>query len=189
MNRLAKLLMVVTLVLFAANMGYGQIGFKGVGGKVGFVAPEDPIESTFGLGVVADLGTITPDIHLGAFADYWGKSYDIFGAEASFSLIVIGAAAKYYFPMENSKFKPYAGGRLGFAIGKSKVTTEDIDTGFGIIQGGETSASDTDLAFRILGGGELELSPGLNGFVEVIYELNGVDFFGVYVGIIKALGQ
>ena len=61
------------MVLFVANLSYGQanIGFKGIGGKVGLVMPEDPIESTFGLGVVANLGTITPDIHLDAFIDFW----------------------------------------------------------------------------------------------------------------------
>ena len=74
-----KIGLVSLLVLLMATISFAQadIGFKAVGGKVSFVMPEDPIESTIGLGAVADLGTITDAIHLDAFAEYWGKSYDV----------------------------------------------------------------------------------------------------------------
>jgi opacity protein-like surface antigen len=194
MKNIVKLFTVVIAVLFVANLSYGQanIGFKGIGGKVGLVMPEDPIESTFGLGVVANLGTITPDIHLDAFIDFWSKSYDSgtglgYTAEWSITEIVIGAAAKYYFPMEGSKFKPFAGGGLGLVYGKSKW--EASGTNVGLIGGGSFSSSDTEIGFRILGGADLELSPGLSGFAEAAYHIGGIDFFGISVGIIKMLGE
>ena len=115
-----KIGIISILVLMTATLSFGQadIGLKAIGGKVGFVMPEDPIDSTIGFGLVADLGTITDAIHLDAFVEYWGKSYDVGYYEWSYSHITIGATAKYYFEMD-SEFKPYAGGGLGFIIGSS----------------------------------------------------------------------
>lgn len=196
MKNFIKLFTLVTGVLFVANLSFGQadIGFKGVGGKIGFVDPESGIESTFGLGVVANLGTITPDIHLGAFIDYWSKSYDAatglgYSAEWSWTEIVLGASAKYYFPMEESKFKPFAGGGIGLVYGKTKWDYQGVTTGVGTVGGGSYSSSDTELGFRILGGADMELSPGLFGFGEVVYHIGGADYLGIFVGVIKMLGE
>ncbi|HDL18549.1 MAG TPA: hypothetical protein ENH29_05800 [Bacteroidetes bacterium] len=196
MKNFTKTILASVLILTFATVAFSQvdIGFKGIGGKVGFVSPEDPIGSTLGLGVVADLGTITPDIHLSAFVDFWNKSYDSgsgFGytAKWTWTEMVFGAAAKYYFPMEGSKFKPYAGGGLGFAYGKSKWTSDAINTGFGTIGGGSYSSSNTNIGFRILAGADYELSPGLTGFAEATYHIDGVDYFGIFVGVTKTLGQ
>jgi len=195
MKNFIKLFTLITVVLFVANLSYGQanIGFKGIGGKVGFVDPESSIGSTFGLGVVANLGTITPAIHLDAFADYWGKSYDesMFGAnaESKCTEIAIGAAAKYYFPMEGSKFKPYAGGGLALTIGKCTFDYQYTDPFTGQTSDQSSSSSDTELGFRILGGADMELSPGLIGFGEIVYHTNGWDYLGIFVGVVKILGE
>ncbi len=185
MSRASKLLFVAVIVLLCGNLAFAQsdIGLKGVGAKIGFVAPEDPIESTIGFGAVADLGTITPAIHLGAFVDFWKKSYDTGSLggtfEASFTEIAIGALGKYYFPMSNSAFKPYAGAGLGLTIGKAKV-----DSPYG---GG--SDSSTDFGFRILGGADYALSPTLTGFAEAVYQIDGADYFGIFAGVVYSLGK
>ncbi len=157
-----------------------DIGLYGLGGRIGLVMPEDPIESTFGLGVQADLGTITKDIHLGAFIDYWGKSYDTgVDSDVSFSLFVFGATAKYFFQTQ-SKFEPYAGAGLGFAYGRSEFDSDYL---------GDASGSDTDLGFHLLGGFEYPLSSSMKGLVEAKYHLDGVDYLGIYAGITFPLGK
>ena len=179
-----NLLSILILLLWVSlNFAQVDIGFKGVGGHLGFVMPEDPIDNTIGFGIQADLGTITPDIHLAAFIDYWSKSYDAAGgwgsstAEWSFSEIVIGPLAKYYFKM-NSQFEPYAGGGLGLAIGKSKWESDDP-----IYGKQEQSSSDTEICFYFVGGADYKLSPKMVGYAELKYHMDGADYLGIFVGI------
>ena len=184
-----KLVLVVLVVSMMATMAFAQadIGLKAVGGKIGFVMPEDPIDNTIGLGIVADLGTITDAIHLAAFAEYWGKTYDVGYSEITFSEITIGATAKYYFDMD-SQFKPYAGGGLGFIIGSSswkyKGPTNEWWSGES-----DGSDSDTDIGFHVCGGAEYELSDTMTGFAEVKYAMDGIDTFIISAGVLYKLGQ
>lgn len=179
---------IMVLVLTSICFGQADIGFKGVGGKIGFISPEGSIGSAIGFGGVADLGTITPVIHLSAYVEYWGKSDEEFNIKSKWSQITFGAIAKYYFPMESSKFKPYAGGGLGLVINKVTIEIPEIDIGFGVY-GGETSVSSNDIGIRLAGGADFELSPGLNGFAEVSYNISDMDYFGVFVGVVKSLGK
>jgi hypothetical protein len=181
-----KLGLVVLMLLTMASFVFAQadIGLKSIGGKVGFVMPEDPIESTIGLGVVADLGTITDAIHLDAFVEYWGKSYDVGLFEWSYTNITIGATAKYYFEMD-SEFKPYAGGGLGFVIGSSSADYSGPNSEYFT----DTSDSNTDIGFHFVGGADYELSDTMTGFAEVKYSLNGVDTFAIFAGVRFAMGQ
>ena len=193
MSRSMKVVLIMLVVLSTVSLVYGQanIGFKGIGGKVGYAFPEDPLESTISFGAVVDLGTIIPALNIGAFVDYWANSYDA-GTFASWGWteINLGPFAKYYFPMDNSKFKPFAGGGLAFTFGKAKWETTDYNPFTGqVISGNEVSESETHVGFRLLGGADYELSPGLNGYVEVLYNISHVDYFGIYVGVVKVLGQ
>jgi len=184
-----KLVLIVLVVSMMATMAFAQadIGLKAVGGKVSFVMPEDPIESTIGLGVAADLGTITDAIHLAAFVEYWGKSYDVGSyGETSFSEITIGATAKYYFEMD-SQFKPYAGAGLGFIIGSSSWEYTGPSSPY--ITETKTSDSDTDIGFHFVGGADYELSDTMTGFAEVKYAMNGIDTFIISAGVLFKLGQ
>lgn len=178
-----KVLVVLGLTVFLTHSVFAQaeIGFKGVGGKVGFVMPEDPIDNTFGFGAVVDFGTITPDIKIGAIFEFWSKSYceesAMFDADWTITEIIIGPMVKYCFPSE-SQFKPYVGGGLGFTIGKSKFETNDPYFG-----NQETSSSDSEIGFFFGGGVDYELSPNLLGFVEAKYHLDGADYLGIFVGV------
>lgn len=189
------LLVGIAIMLFVMTLGssalaQSDIGLYGIGGRLGLVMPEDPIDNTFGLGIHADLGTITKDIHFEALIDYWSKSYKtgFESLEASISEIVLGAAAKYFF-QTSSKIEPYLGGGFGLAIGKGKVelknpVTSEIE---------EDSSSETGFGLMFLGGLEYPLSPTLTGLAELKYFVSLsdeiADYFGVYVGITYPLGR
>ena len=184
-----KLGLSVLIVSMMVTFAFAQtdIGLKAVGGKIGFVMPEDPIDNTIGLGVVANLGTITPAINLAAFVEYWGKTYDVGGyGETTFSEITIGATAKYYFAMD-SQFKPYAGAGLDFIIGSSSWKYTGPSNPY--LTETKSSDSDTDIGFHFCGGADYKLSDSMTGFVEVKYGINGIDVFSISGGVLFKLGQ
>ena len=103
------------ILAVAAVGNAADIGLKGIGGKIGLVMPEGGADNTLGLGVVADLGTIVPQLRLEGFADYWGDSWGTAPYECSWSTITIGGTAKYDFPIE-AAFTPFVGGGAGLAV-------------------------------------------------------------------------
>jgi len=157
----------IVFLLFAVTLGsnalaQNDIGFYGIGGKLGFVMPEGDGDNTIALGVISDLGTITPLIHLSASLDYWSVS--------NFRQISIGGTTKYLFPIEGD-IKPYAGGGLNLIFWKAD------------------SVSDTDIGIDFVGGVEKELSPNLIGFGEVKYHIDGADYIGLFAGVTYLLGK
>lgn len=189
-----KGILVFTLVIFSVvSTASAQLNFglNGVGGKLGFIMPEGGIDNTIGFGAVADLGTLTlssvGDIALGASVDYWGKSYNEGSDwEWKWSVISIAATGKYFFPMESS-FKPYAGLGIGFDISSWKSEYNGPDYGFGFDSAFNASESELDLALHLIGGATMKLTPSLDGFAEVKYTTGGIDYFGIYVGVMYAL--
>jgi len=186
MKRMTLLLTIVFLATGSLT-AQSDIGLKGVGAHVGFVMPDDPMDNALGFGAQAALGTIIPDLHLSAFLDYWANSYDTgFGtdAEVTFSLLSIGALAKYHFAMDG-QFTPYAGGGLGLSIGTSKI--DYSSEFFGDMS---ESESDTELGIHLVGGAITPLSDTLDGFAELRYTLgDDVDYLGIWVGVNYKLSQ
>jgi len=184
----------IGILLFVTILGpsafaQSDIGLYGIGGKLGFVMPEDPIDNTFGLGIHADLGTFTKDIHFGALIDYWSKSYDLgHDLDGSLSEIVLGANAKYFFQTP-SQVEPYAGGGLGLAIGKGEAEWRDPITG----DIHKESNSESGLGLMFLGGLEYPFSPTLTGLAELKYFVSLsdeiADYLGFFVGITYPLGK
>ena len=111
----------VLLVILLGSTAFSQvdIGLRGIGGELGLVIPEGDIDNTFGLGVVADLGTITREIHLDGSVDYWGKSYNETHWDFSFKQISVGGTAKYFAPVAMA-FKPYGGAGLTLTYSKAE---------------------------------------------------------------------
>jgi opacity protein-like surface antigen len=181
-----KVLCIMLAMLLVSSFAFAQanIGLKAVGGQIGFIMPEDPIDNTIGFGATADLGTITPKIHLKAFFDYWGKSYDQgTDFEYTFSEFIIGATAKYYFA-DKGEMKPYAGAGLDFIIGKSSW---EYTGQYSQYYAGDGSESDSEIGFHFCAGADYPLSKTLTGFGEVKYTMDGADFFGIYVGAVYKL--
>lgn len=183
-----KTTLLLTLLMFcfiADGMTQVNIGFNGIGGKLGFILPEDPIDNTLGFGAVADLGSISM-VKVYGYLDFWSKSYsEATYYDFSWSVISIAAIGKYYFESK-SDFKPYAGAGLGFDISRWKSDYTGPDYG-GLFSNLNTSESNLDLAIHLLGGASYKLSPTLDGFAEVKYTVGGIDYLGIYAGVLYKL--
>ena len=183
MKKYLTLFMVLTIIAGASSVfAEANLGLNAVGGRIGFIMPEDPIDNTLGFGLHADLGTLMPNLTLHGYLDYWSKGYDdnMFGTstDLTFSVLGIAAIAKYHFEMDGN-IKPYAGGGLGLDIGSASFEYTEPFTGTKV----DESSSDTDLAVHLIGGAAMELSPKMDGFAEVKYTIGGADSFGIYVGV------
>jgi hypothetical protein len=163
--------MVFINVSSAAN-----IGFNGIGGKVGYVMP-DLADNTLGFGLLADLGTIIPNLSLEGCVDYWGNSYDLFGVKTSLSIISIGPTVKYNFPIGSSLI-PFAGGGLVLAISRAKMEWEGGTGLFGEpLTGADTSSSDTNIDVPVVGGISLPIGSGMKFIAEARYLLDAGTFW------------
>jgi opacity protein-like surface antigen len=185
MNRMFFVVLVAILAgLMFVSAASAKIGFMSIGGRVGYVKPEDPIDGTFGIGVVADLGTIVPALGLEGSVDYWSKSYDVgfmgFDESWTWSDIMIGATAKYMIPTQGSVM-PYVGG--GLALHMFKWDWEcNYDEMYGEYYDDVCDGSDTetDIGFHAVGGIETKLSPNLRGGIEGRYAIADPDHFGIF---------
>lgn len=182
---------VLAAVLFASAASAG-IGFMGIGGRVGYVKPEDPIDGTFGVGVMANLGTIIPALRLEGSVDYWSKTYDwgIMGetAEWTWSDLMIGATAKYMIPTQGT-VAPFVGGGLALHMFKWESTCDYYDYLLGENVSETCDDTSNDIGFHAVGGVEMELSPNLKGGIEGRYAIADPDHFGIFGTITYMLGQ
>ena len=192
MKRTFFVILVATLAgLMFVSAASAKIGFMGIGGRVGYLKPEDPIDGTFGVGVMVDLGTIVPALGLEAGVDYWSKTYDYgyMGADAewTYSDIMIGATAKYMIPTQGSVM-PYVGGGLAVHMFKWEWTCDYYDYwGEDLIE--ETcDDSQTDIGFHAVGGVDMALSPNLRGGIEGRYAIADPDHFGIFGKITYVVG-
>ncbi len=183
MKRGTVILACVVMILFA-GMSYGaaNIGFKGVGAKIGYVVPEG------GIGGTIAFGTIMDNIGLVADVTYWGKTW----GEGEFysyksSSFTIAAIGKYWFKPEGEQLRPYAGAGLGLSLVSWSWEYSGWWNGD---EGHKESASDTDLAIIVVGGADYAISDAITGFAEFRYTLAGNwDFWGAFVGFVYALGK
>ena len=174
----------VGLMASQQAMAQSDIGFKRLGGAIGYVSPED-LDGTFGLGVFADLGTITPEISLEPRIDYWSQSEAAFGTEFSVRDVAVGARAKYNFRTANPRLRPFAGAGLGLHFLNAEVTME--------MPGFPTeSYSDTETRLGLdLGGGfATTLSPRADLLGEAWYGIvSDFSTFSLRVGLSYKLGS
>lgn len=184
-KRIIVIGLISLFLLGSSAYGQSNIGFMGIGGMIGFVSPEDPIDSTIAFGLRADLGTIiTPKLAFLGEIMFWSKGYDyhFYGEgdlDASFSVFQFSALVKYALGQQDAQFKPYIGGGLGLQLGRAK-----IETPFG-----DESDSDTDIGITFLVGGDYAFSPTMDGFAEFRYTLGGADFWGIFAGVMMGLNK
>jgi opacity protein-like surface antigen len=171
--------------LLFVSAASAKIGFMGIGGRVGYVKPEDPIEGTFGVGVVADLGTIVPALHLEGSVDYWSKSYDAsymtWDASWTYSDFIVAATAKYMIPTQGT-VAPYVGGGLALHRFGWEYSYDYIweDPYYDEECSDSCSDSETDIGFHAVGGFQAKLSPTLRGGIEGRYAIADPDHFGIF---------
>lgn len=120
------------MILFTNFSNAANIGFNGIGGKVGLVMSDGFAHNNLGVGVLIDLGTIIPNLKLEGCADYWKDSWvdPLTTMEYSYSIINIGPTVKYHFPVGN--FKAFAGGGVVLSMYDIEDTEIDIPIVFGI---------------------------------------------------------
>lgn len=174
MRRFITAVMMVALVCGFAASSYAQIGFNGIGGRLGFVKPES-IDGTVAFGVHANLGEVIENLVLFPSIDYWTKSE----GPLDFSQLGINADARYYFP-SGGDMSFFAGGGLGILI-----TSADIDLG----PFGSADASSTDIGLDLLGGLDMPVGENLIFTAEARLVLSDLQSFKIFAGITYALGN
>jgi hypothetical protein len=175
--RVAILAAVVFFLISVPVFGQSDIGFKGIGAKVGYLKPED-IDGTFTLGAVVDLGTFIPQLHWDASVQYWSSGNDELGSDWSWSDIAIKSTVRYFFPT-GGNVAPYAGGGLGIHLYSWE---QDVP-------GRSYSDSDSEFGFHILGGVEFQIAPQWKAQVEAEYASADLDQIAAVVNFIYALGR
>jgi opacity protein-like surface antigen len=186
MKRNALLLALALIATTAsAAMAQSDIGFKSLGVAVGFVSPEN-MDGVFSFGGFANLGTITPNIGLEARIDYWSWSKSEFGTETKAHDLAVGARGKYYFDVQNSKFRPFAGAGLGLHFIGAEVDMPAAG-GFPAMS---VSDSETKLGLDLGGGLLTPINPRVDFLSEVWYGIvSDVNQFSVRAGISYKLGS
>jgi opacity protein-like surface antigen len=160
--------------------GGSDIGFKSIGGALGYVSPED-LDGAFSIGAFADLGMITPDIGLEARLDWWSHSEEEPAAFTEFNVqdIILGARAKYYFEVDGANWQPFAGAGLAMHFLSAEMTTSV--PGFPSIS---DDASDTKLGLDIGGGIKMPVNPRADFLAESWYSIvSDVSQFALRVGM------
>lgn len=179
------LFLTLALCLLACQSAWAQadIGLKHVGFTVGVVDAEN-VNTTFGVGVLADLGGFSPMVRVEPRLDYWSQSEEAFGASASVRDITLGTRVKYYFPVSNAKVRPFAGGGLGLHFLKAEVSVIDPFTG-GTLKADDTS---TKLGLDMGGGMLTPITPRASLLVELWYGIVS-DFsqLSLRLGFVHAL--
>ncbi len=182
------LIVLVISLLSVPTFAQSDIGFKGIGGKIGYVMPEDPLDATITFGAVADLGTFMPALHWDASIQYWGVSYDIGIYEWSYSDIALKSTVRYHFT-SGGKVTPYAGGGLGIHMFSSKSEWPSYAYFGYTYPGGTYSESDTEFGFHGVGGIEFMLAPKWKAQVEAEYAIVELDQFSIVANFIYLLGK
>lgn len=160
-----------------------DLGFKGIGGRLGYVDPESEYNGTFTLGAVADFGTFVPKLHWDAALTFWKSSLDWgwYGSTYDVTLtdIALRTGVKYHFI--EGPWEPYAGGGLGLHFFSS-----DVSAPSGAVW---TGADDTEFQFYIVGGVQHPLTKSLIGSAELQLDIGDLDQTNIQINVMYLLGK
>jgi opacity protein-like surface antigen len=173
MKRIATLMTLFVLLVFAVGLSAAELGFNGIGGRLSYVSPEN-IDGTIGLGVHADLGTLANNIVLFPSIEYWSKGE----GGGDFSQIAINADAHYYFPT-SGEIDFFAGGGLSILRSSFEVS----------FLGQSQSVSNTDIGLDLLGGLAYPLSENLMLNGEVKFTVSDGNIFKISAGVTYLLAK
>lgn len=175
-----KVGMLITMIALVVAFGTGDavaqssLGFKGVGGRLGYLDADGLDSGTIVFGAHVYLGEIIPQLALVPSIDYAKKSQDVGTVEVDVSALSINGDVRYYFP---------TGGNVDiFAEGGLAWVRTKADAG----QFGDVSES--EIGLNLGGGAEIPLSDNLVGTAMLIYVTEG-EQIKIMGGITFLLGQ
>jgi hypothetical protein len=174
MKLLAVILVSVILCTLISSNAFAQsnLALRGIGVKIGMVDPEG-VDTAFEFGLVADLGTITPNVSLESHVNFWSVKNDIAGGgEVSVRDFVFGAKGKYIFSTVNPVIKPFAGAGLGFHILRSGIDIPAIYYGGSMIMPA-VSESDTEIKIG------LDIGGGILGDINQSWAVQGEAWYSI----------
>jgi opacity protein-like surface antigen len=164
MKALVKCILVLSLFVFIAGSSIAaekpDIGFKGIGARLGYVDLED-WDGTFNFGAVADLGTWMEYLKWDASIEYWSSSQTIFSNDLTISDIAFRSGVLYEFMHE--KIRPRAGGGLGLHMLSAESAYVNPFTG----HSATASSDDTKFGIYLQGGAETDLSAKWKGAADI----------------------
>ena len=133
------------------------LGFKGIGGSIGFVDPEN-VSSAVDLGFHIDAGPLVRNVHLIPSLNYWNVGADVGAYHADVKDFAISTDVNVDFPLQGGRFTPYLGGGLGL-----NFLSFDSNAPNGV------SSNETKLGLNVLGGMRNDVMPNLAIFGELRY--------------------
>lgn len=180
---------IASLMLLTVAVASAQIGFKGIGGGVGFTSVSfnsgATTESLSGLSLSgqAYLGDVAQNLGLYPEIVYWSASKDFGGGvDWSVSDFAINANAHYNLSTQGN-VKPYVGAGLGLNFLSS--TTKMTIPFFGTV---EATGSVTRLGINVLGGAEYALNSDLSIIADARYVIaSDFNHFMLRAGVMYAL--
>lgn len=184
------LIIAICTIVAAAVPASAAVGLQGLGFRVGVVDP-DGVDATIGLGLVMDMGSITPNVALEGYSKLWWQSEGAFGTEWSVRDVAFGARTTYRFDVGNPGIRPYAGGGLGIHVMTAEVSTAPVIVGGTVLYPG-SSIDDTELHLGLdLGGGVRFDSGGKYAFLtEFWYSVvNDFSHVALNVGLVYMFGR
>ena len=137
-----------------ANVG---LGFRGIGGSIGFVDPEN-VSSAVDLGLHVDAGQIVHNVHLIPSVSYWNVGTDVGAYHADVKDFAINTDVNVDFPLQGGRLTPYLGGGLGLNF-----------LSFDSNAPNSFSSNETKLGINVLGGMRNDVMPNLAIFGELRY--------------------
>ncbi len=158
MNTFMKWILISCLVVltvgFSSANAESDIGFKGIGGRLGYV-DIDNWDGTFNLGVVADLGTWMESLKWDGSIEYWASTESAYGFDLTVSGLAFRSGVLYEFMQD--KIRPRAGGGLGLHMISAEIATPI----------GTADDSESKFGFYLQGGVETDLSDKLRGAADI----------------------
>jgi hypothetical protein len=164
----------------AANKS--NIGFKGIGPRLGFVDPEGVLDGTAEFGVVFEFGEFVPQLHWDGSVSFWSSGrnyYDNHHNDYRYNWklrdFVLRSGVNYHFL--KGEWVPYAGGGLGLHFFSWDYSgAPDY-----------SNTSDTKLGLYIDGGIEHEFNEKWTGQMQLQFDFASPDQTALLFNLIYRL--
>jgi hypothetical protein len=182
------MLFVVSCVLFSAGAAVAatksDIGFKGIGPRLGYVDPEGELDGTAEFGLAFEFGEFVPQLHWDGSVNFWstGRNYPYYDNHHNYFRynwtlrdFVLRSGVNYHF-LEGA-WIPYAGGGLGLHFYSWDYNGAPY----------YNNTSDTKLALYIDGGIEHQFSKAWTGQMQLQFDFANPDQTALLFNLIYRL--